>query len=139
MRFDHELDAGSTEGGLPFLVLEYVDGLPLTEYCCGLGLDQLLELFDQAAGGGTLPAEGDARQCRALLAPAQGELPPPRREPTAPDKVPPASPLVRRFARELGVDAIVRGSLLRVGDDIEVTAQLIDADAHRQIDCRGED
>ena len=33
-----------------------------------------------------------------------GQLPPPRTETTAPQKVPPASPLVRRFARELGVD-----------------------------------
>jgi pyruvate dehydrogenase E2 component (dihydrolipoamide acetyltransferase) len=32
------------------------------------------------------------------------QLPPPRTETTAPQKVPPASPLVRRFARELGVD-----------------------------------
>jgi pyruvate dehydrogenase E2 component (dihydrolipoamide acetyltransferase) len=33
-----------------------------------------------------------------------GQLPPPRTEPTPPDQVAPASPIVRRFARELGVD-----------------------------------
>ena len=39
------------------------------------------------------------------------DLPPPRAETTAPEDVPPASPLVRRFARELGVDIhAVRGS-----------------------------
>jgi len=32
------------------------------------------------------------------------QLPPPRTEPTPPSEVAPASPLVRRFARELGVD-----------------------------------
>jgi pyruvate dehydrogenase E2 component (dihydrolipoamide acetyltransferase) len=42
---------------------------------------------------------------------ATGELPPPRTEPTPPQSVPPASPLVRRFARELGVDIhAVKGS-----------------------------
>lgn len=42
--------------------------------------------------------------------PAAG-LPPPRTEPTPPSEVAPASPVVRRFARELGVDIhAVRGS-----------------------------
>lgn len=41
------LDGGSTEDGLPYLVMDYVDGLPIDEYC---GLHQLppksrLELF----------------------------------------------------------------------------------------------
>lgn len=36
--------------------------------------------------------------------PAAAQLPPPRTEPTPPGEVAPASPLVRRFARELGVD-----------------------------------
>jgi len=27
------LDGGSTDGGLPYLVMEYVDGLPIDEYC----------------------------------------------------------------------------------------------------------
>lgn len=44
-------------------------------------------------------------------APAAAALPPPRTEPVAPGEVPPASPVVRRFARELGVDIhAVRGS-----------------------------
>lgn len=34
----------------------------------------------------------------------RSDLPPPRLEPTSPDQVPPASPVVRRAARELGVD-----------------------------------
>jgi pyruvate dehydrogenase E2 component (dihydrolipoamide acetyltransferase) len=42
---------------------------------------------------------------------ATRELPPPRTESTPPQSVPPASPLVRRFARELGVDIhAVKGS-----------------------------
>ena len=32
------LDGGSTEEGLPFLVMERVDGVPITEYCDGRGL-----------------------------------------------------------------------------------------------------
>jgi serine/threonine protein kinase len=32
-------DAGVTESGQPFLALEYVPGLPLTDYCDDLGLD----------------------------------------------------------------------------------------------------
>jgi pyruvate dehydrogenase E2 component (dihydrolipoamide acetyltransferase) len=37
-------------------------------------------------------------------APAPAALPPPRTAPTPPDQVPPATPMVRRAARELGVD-----------------------------------
>jgi tetratricopeptide (TPR) repeat protein len=32
------LDAGRTPDGLPYLVMDYVDGVPLTEYCTQLGL-----------------------------------------------------------------------------------------------------
>lgn len=41
------LGGGSTEAGLPYLVMEYVDGIPLPEYCDreGLGLDERLRLF----------------------------------------------------------------------------------------------
>lgn len=41
------LDGGTTEDGTPYLVMEYVDGLPIDEWCDqqGLGLDQRLALF----------------------------------------------------------------------------------------------
>ncbi|UCF66367.1 MAG: serine/threonine protein kinase [Acidobacteriota bacterium] len=43
------LDAGATETGRPYFVMEYVDGLPITEYCDQrrLGIRQRLELFAQ--------------------------------------------------------------------------------------------
>src|SRR5262249_32002226 len=41
------LDAGTTEGGRPYFVMELVEGFPLTEYCdaCRLPPKQRLELF----------------------------------------------------------------------------------------------
>jgi serine/threonine-protein kinase len=41
------LDGGVTDGQLPFLVMEYVDGVPLTTYCDRqrLGIDARLRLF----------------------------------------------------------------------------------------------
>jgi len=41
------LDGGTTEEGLPYLVTEYVEGLPIDRYCQSAGLDvrQKLELF----------------------------------------------------------------------------------------------
>ncbi|QQR74886.1 MAG: serine/threonine protein kinase [Holophagales bacterium] len=41
------LDGGSTEEGLPFLVMEYVEGAPLEEYCAAhrLSVEARLELF----------------------------------------------------------------------------------------------
>jgi len=41
------LDAGTTSDGLPFLVMEYVEGLPIDEFCDGQNLDlnERLELF----------------------------------------------------------------------------------------------
>ena len=41
------LDGGMANGGLPYLVMEYVDGLPITEYCDRhrLGIDARLRLF----------------------------------------------------------------------------------------------
>ena len=41
------LDAGSTPTGLPYLVMEYVDGPPITAYCeqSGLGLVERVHLF----------------------------------------------------------------------------------------------
>ncbi|MDH3222328.1 MAG: serine/threonine-protein kinase, partial [Gemmatimonadota bacterium] len=45
------IDGGRTEGGLPYLALEFVDGLPITEYCrrgpCTI--EQRLDLFLQVA------------------------------------------------------------------------------------------
>jgi non-specific serine/threonine protein kinase/serine/threonine-protein kinase len=41
------LDAGTTSGGSPYFVMEYVDGVPLTDFCdeAGLGIDERLQLF----------------------------------------------------------------------------------------------
>jgi serine/threonine-protein kinase len=43
------IDGGHTESGLPFLVMEYIEGVPIEEYCethkCGL--NERLELFQQ--------------------------------------------------------------------------------------------
>lgn len=49
-RLDHEhitrlLDAGVTAEGAPYLVMELVEGRPLTEVCRGLPLEQRLDLF----------------------------------------------------------------------------------------------
>lgn len=43
------IDGGVTEGGRPFLVMEYVDGVPIVEYADrnGLDLEARLELFEQ--------------------------------------------------------------------------------------------
>lgn len=52
--FDHPniarlLDAGSTESGLPYFVMEYVEGKPIDQYCNSnhLNITQRLELFRQ--------------------------------------------------------------------------------------------
>ncbi len=39
------LDGGATEIGLPYLVMEYVDGTPLVEYAARLPIRQRVELF----------------------------------------------------------------------------------------------
>lgn len=41
------LDGGTTEDGLPFLIMEYIEGLPLTQFCNekNLSLNERLELF----------------------------------------------------------------------------------------------
>lgn len=41
------LDAGTTDDKLPFIAMEYVDGIPIDDYCRsnGLGLNERLELF----------------------------------------------------------------------------------------------
>jgi tetratricopeptide (TPR) repeat protein len=40
-------DAGTNDDGRPYLVMEYIDGLPIDEYCRAhkLGVEQILELF----------------------------------------------------------------------------------------------
>lgn len=44
------LDGGISDGGRPFFVMEYVDGLPITEYCSqnNCSLAQRINLFSQA-------------------------------------------------------------------------------------------
>ena len=45
------LDGGATAGGQPYFIMEYVDGLPLLEFCRGggLGVSERLRLFLQVA------------------------------------------------------------------------------------------
>jgi serine/threonine-protein kinase len=45
------LDGGMTDDGLPYLVMEYVDGSPIDQYCAQnrLGVDDILELFRTVA------------------------------------------------------------------------------------------
>jgi eukaryotic-like serine/threonine-protein kinase len=47
------LDGGTTGDGLPYLVMEYVEGLPLDRFAAerGLGLEDRLRLFVQVCGG----------------------------------------------------------------------------------------
>ena len=46
------LDGGTTAKGLPYFVLEYIDGLPITKYCetHGLDLNKRLRLFREVCG-----------------------------------------------------------------------------------------
>ena len=46
-------DAGATAAGQPYLVMEYVDGLPITDYCDKkrLGIQERLRLFIQVCEG----------------------------------------------------------------------------------------
>ena len=46
------LDGGATEGGLPYVVMEFVDGIPLTDYCYKneLSIRQKLQLMVRVAG-----------------------------------------------------------------------------------------
>jgi serine/threonine protein kinase len=47
------MDGGETEGGVPFLVMEYVEGIPLDEYCDreGLDVEQRIALFRNVCAG----------------------------------------------------------------------------------------
>ena len=56
-RLEHQniarlIDGGTTENGLPYFVMEYVEGLPLTEYAQenNLNLDERLNLFREVCG-----------------------------------------------------------------------------------------
>jgi len=46
-------DAGETPDGRPYFVMEYIDGVPITEYCRrrGLGVEARLELFLEVCAG----------------------------------------------------------------------------------------
>ncbi|MDJ0657249.1 MAG: serine/threonine-protein kinase [Xanthomonadales bacterium] len=51
-RLEHPLisrliDGGETDDGIPFLVMEWVDGVPVDEFCRALSLDQRLRLFQK--------------------------------------------------------------------------------------------
>jgi serine/threonine-protein kinase len=43
----HVIDGGATETGLPYFVMEYIDGTPLLEYAAALPVQRRLELFRQ--------------------------------------------------------------------------------------------
>ena len=49
------IDGGTTEDGLPFLVMEYIEGMPLTEYADGhkLSIKERLKLFRAICAGVT--------------------------------------------------------------------------------------
>lgn len=49
------LDAGTTDEQIPFLAMEYVEGLPINQYCNknNLGLDERLDLFRKVCGAVT--------------------------------------------------------------------------------------
>jgi serine/threonine protein kinase len=44
------MDGGTTDEGVPYLVMEFVEGVPIDEYCAthGLGVEERLRLFRQA-------------------------------------------------------------------------------------------
>lgn len=41
------IDGGTTDDGLPFYVMEYVEGIPIDEYCKNANLEEKLQLFRQ--------------------------------------------------------------------------------------------
>lgn len=56
-QLDHEnicklLDAGITENGRPYFIMEYIDGVPIDQYCRdnNLSIDEILTLFEQVCG-----------------------------------------------------------------------------------------
>lgn len=71
------LDGGVEESGRPYLVMEYVDGLPIDQYCANhhLGLAQRLALFAQVCEGiahahGRLVVHRDIKPANVLVTPA---------------------------------------------------------------------
>ncbi len=58
----HVFDAGATESGRPYFVMELVHGVPITDYCDQheLTIRERLELFvDRLPGRPTCPSQGD--------------------------------------------------------------------------------
>ncbi len=41
----HLIDGGETDSGVPYLVMEYVEGEPILEACRSLGIDERIDLF----------------------------------------------------------------------------------------------
>jgi tRNA A-37 threonylcarbamoyl transferase component Bud32/tetratricopeptide (TPR) repeat protein len=39
------LDGGEADGGCPYIILEYVEGVSISQYCEGLAQDEILQLF----------------------------------------------------------------------------------------------
>ena len=71
------LDGGTTDGGQPYLVMEYVqDGVPIDEHCdrCGLDLEARLHLFRQVCAAvahahGRLVVHRDLKPSNILVGP----------------------------------------------------------------------
>src|SRR5579871_1007392 len=47
----HVIDAGHTDDGLPYLVMEYVDGIPIDVYAAGIEVRERLALFLRVCAG----------------------------------------------------------------------------------------
>jgi serine/threonine protein kinase len=47
----HVIDAGHTEDGRPFLVMEHVEGIPIDQYAAGIGVRERLKLFLRVCDG----------------------------------------------------------------------------------------
>ena len=74
------LDAGSTAEGLPYLVMDYIEGQPIDDYCslCKLGVKERLDLFRALCGAVQyvhqhLMVHGDLK-CNNVLVSAQGTV-----------------------------------------------------------------
>ena len=67
-------DAGLADGGRPYLALEYVDGVPIDEYCQGREIRQIVRLFVQvvravAYAHGQLVIHRDLKPANVLVTP----------------------------------------------------------------------
>ena len=77
--FDHPniarlIDAGSTENGLPYFIMEHVEGQPIDQFCDGrsLSITQRLELFQQVCAAVSyahrnLVVHRDIKPCNILV------------------------------------------------------------------------